>query len=338
MKKYFYLLLFLIGTWHSFSQDMPEQFPYISPLKSIFTSFEPEEKDAIKAMIYIFDRDTIFNKSFERNKNTVTITQYFKKKRFVKTINDYDKGLLVKTSSYNNEGLEKFIIYKYDSSKNLIERRPTKVIYDKAKGTSTEVRDNFRGYEYDKSNRIKDFTIDEKDVKHVIAEYQYDSGNKLIVKEELQWKETYDYKNDLLVKKSRFFKPDNSLYHTTEYAFNDDGLMTNYSDEYSSEVYSYENKKVKTFIYTHKKSASVQEATLFYENELLSKVEINATGVIGHFIFAFKSDYLAFSWKKNEPNKLRLAFFYDKQKNVSEIKYYVNDTYAYSKRFVYTYI
>lgn len=338
MKKYFYLLLFLIGTWHSFSQDMPEQFPYINPLKSIFTSFEPEEKDEIKAMIYIFDRDTIFNKSFERNKNTVTVTQYFKKKRFLKTIKDYEKGLLIKLSVYNNDGLEKFIIYKYDSSKNLIESKAVDMIYDKSKGSSKEVRGNFRGYEYNKSKKIKDFTIDEKDVKHVIAEYQYDSGNKLIVKEELQWKETYDYKNDLLVKKSRFFKPTNSLDTQIEYAFNDDGLMTNYSDNYNSETYSYENKKIKTFIHKSKKNAGFQEATLFYENELLSRVEINATDIMGHFIFAFKSDYIAISWKKNETNKLRLAFFYDKHQNISEIKYYVNDTYAYSKKFVYTYI
>ena len=85
------------------------------------------------------------------------------------------------------------------------------------------------------------------------------------------------------------------------------------------------------------RSGTIAHIQIIYSKNLLSKAEIKTTDIYLKPEFYFKSDYLYFAWSKTDINKLSQKFSYDKYKNVTEIKYFINDVYKYSKLFIYDY-
>ena len=309
-----------------------------NPLKTLESSFYPQLKKPIKSFIYIIDKDTISKSYFDKEGNEQTKIDYESNKPYYKAVSKFIGNLKSENTFYVKDILQSTTTYKYDSNKNLIEWQGIKTVYDKNGSKPKLVDDIHWILEYDKNNKVtKKFSIDALKVKTLTYEYMYDSSNKLIEMNQLQWQDKYDYDNDLIIKKYRIFKNDNSVYSSSEYKYNEENLLSEADDKYYTTHYSYDASKLKKINYLNKKDNTIQEIDLIYSDDLLSKVEISTTDIYLKPEFYFITNYLYFTWNKNESNKLQMEFLYDKYNNIIEIKYFIKDDYKYSKFFIYSY-
>ncbi len=336
-RKNIFLIINLIN-FYAFAQMPIDESRVPNPLKQLETSFYPIPKSPVKSFIYIVDKDTVSKSFFDKKGNELTTISYESNKPYYKVTNNYSGELKTETSFFIKNILQSITTYKYDAKKNVIEWKVIKCIYEKNSSTPKFVNDIHTVFEYDKNNRvIKRFSIDSQNIKTLSHENIFDSSNKLIEKKEIQWKEKYDYENDLLIKKSKIFNNENSIYSYSDYNYNNEKLLIESNDNFYTSKFSYDSLKLKKINYIYKKDNTTQDIDLIYKDDLLSKVLISTNCLYSKPEFIFKSDYLAFSWKKNELNNLQMEFIYDEYKNIIEIKYFIKDIYKYSKLFKYSY-
>lgn len=337
-KPGFYLLILFFTGFSSYAQLPADENVIPDPLNKLQSFFYPSVKKPVKSFIYIIDKDTILKSNYDRNGNELSRFDYEGNKPLYKSLNKYNGDLKTETSFFVNNNLQTTTTYKYDGNKNLVEWKKMKTVYDKNTQTSKQVNEIHWFYEPDEKNKIKrKYSIDEAGIKLLSFEYMYDTAGKLNEVNELQWKNKYEYKNGLLTNQYRIFKNDNSVYASSEFTYNEDNLLTGSSDKYYSSAYSYDSGRLKKIRYTNKADNTWQEIEFYYNGSVLSKAGINATDPNFKPAFIFKSDYLYSYWSRNEVNKLRMEFLYDKYNNITEIKYFIKDVYKYSKLFIYKY-
>ena len=329
--------MLLLVNFSSLAQ-MPEENVVPDPLKPMEPSFYPVLKKPVKSFIYLIDKDSISKSYFSNTGNEEIKLDYENNKPYYKAVSKYNGNLKTENKFYINNILQSTTTYKYDNNKNLVEWQAIKTVYDNKNSTSKQVEDIHWLIAYNANKKLKrKHSIDAAKVTLMYFDYYYDNANKLVERDELQWKDKYEYNNGFVAKKYRIFKNDNSVYDSSEYKFNDNWLLASSSDKYNVNEYTYDSLQLTKIISTNKKDGTVQEITFSYQNNLVSRVQINTTDIKMKPQFYFKTDYLYFAWKKNEVNNLKLKFFYDNFKNITEIKYYIKDIYKYSKYFIYEY-
>jgi len=311
------------------------------PLKTLESSFYPNLKKGTKSFVYVIDKDTISKSFYDKSGNeTVKLEEFRKNKALYRSENKYSNSLKTETAFYVNDILQSKTTYKYVNT-NLVEWERIKYNKDARSSAVTTSTDVHWFLNYNKSNKILEaYSVDAANVKNQVYEYSYDSDNKLLLTNELQWQDKYEYQGNFMSKKYRIFKNDGSLYDSVEFKYNDDNLLIEKSDKYYNTRFGYDSKKLKHIHYEKKANSAGLDVELFYAGNQLIKIEmltkdIKLSPVYPGFIF--KSDYLIRSWKLNEQNKLTMEFIYDKNQNVREIKYIINDVYKYSKDFLIEY-
>jgi hypothetical protein len=340
-KKYFrfQLLLFIILVdFCGFAQDPIEGVNVPNPLKKIESSFYPNPKSPIKSFIYIVDKDTISKSDYDLKGNEIVKLYYEGNKLSNKVTNKFIGALKTETLYYTKDVLQSKTTYKYDSNNNLVEWKVLNYTYHKNSSTPKTVVDNHSFLEYNKNNKIvKMFMVNSQNVKGLYYENIYDSLNNLVENIKYQWKEKFEYENDLLIRQSKIFNNDNTPYSYADYKYNDMKLLIESNDNYYNTRFTYDSINLIKINYIYKNDNSIQDIDLIYNDDLLAKVLINTSSLYSKPEFHFKADHLAFFWKKNELNKLHMEFLYDKYNNIVEIKYFIKDIYKYSKFFIYTY-
>lgn len=309
-----------------------------NPLQQMAPSFYPVLKKPIQSFIYLIDKDTISKSYYSKAGNEETKLDYEKNRPLYKSIHKYIGNLKTETTFFINDVLASTTTYQYDKNKNPIEWKRIKMVYDKKTTVPQPVTDVHWIFEYDANKKIKKkFLVDALHKRNLIYEYLYDASKKITETNEAQWKDTYDYQNNLLVKKTRIFKPNNSISASSEYQYNEAGLLIASSDNYHTYEYSYNAAQLAKIIRKSKKDSAYQAITFQYADSLLSKVVITTTDINLLPEFIFKTDYLYVAWSRREANTLGMEFLYDKYQNIIEIKYFIKGVYQYSKRFIYTY-
>lgn len=334
------IIIFVSLNFNAFAQIMKTDESEIqNPLKQVESSFYPNFKKPIKSFIYMVDKDTISKSSFDKNGNEISRIEFESNKPFYNSVNEFKGKLLTETKFYIKNILTNTTNYKYDKKNNLIDWQSIKSTIDKKNGKPILTNDIHWVLEYDQNNKsTKKYSLNAQNLKTQSYDYVYDSSSKLIETNEEQWKDKYENENNLITKKSRIFKSDNSVYSFTSYTYNSEKLLSESSYKYKISKFIYESSKPIKLNYQYLRDNTSQDINLFYKNNLLNKVEI-ATNGFTYFEppFIFKCDYLGMSWKKNEINNLTMEFVYDKFNNTKEIKYFIADKYQYSKYFVISY-
>lgn len=337
-KNIFYLLMFILFSYGAFAQLTSNGNFFPNPLNQFQSSFYPILKKPIKSFVYIIDKDTVSKSYYDKNGNEYSQLDYENNKPFYKSLFKYTGAFKTESKFFIKDILQSTTTFRYDEKGNLIEWQAVKTVYDTKTSTSKLVDDIHWKIEYDNTNKVKkESSLDASKTVNQFFEYSYNASNKLIEKNERQWKDTYEYNNNLLTNKYRIFKNDNSVYSSSEFKYNSNNLLIESSDKYYVTAYSYDSLQLKKIIYMNKLDKTNQEINFFYLTNIIFKVEINTTDIKLKPEFYFKTDYLYHSWSKTDRNKLKMEFLYDKYNNVIEIKYFIKDEYMYSKFFIYSY-
>ena len=309
-----------------------------NPLLQVAASFYPVLKKPIKSFLYLIDKDTISKSYYSKAGNEETKFDYEKNKPLYKSTHKYVGNLKTETAFFINNLLASTTTYRYDKNNHPIEWQRIKMVYDKKTTVPQQLTDVHWIIEYDANKKVKKkFSVDASHQRNLVYEYFYDASKNLIETNQAQWKDTYDYQNDLLVKKIRIFKPNNSISASSEYQYNNTDLLIASSDNYHTYEYSYNAAQLAKITRQSKRDSAYQTITFQYADRLLSKAVIITTDVNLLPEFTFKTDYLYFAWDRREANMLDMEFLYDKYQNIIEIKYFIKGIYKYSKHFIYTY-
>ncbi|RYY30201.1 MAG: hypothetical protein EOP46_21545 [Sphingobacteriaceae bacterium] len=119
---------------------------------------------------------------------------------------------------------------------------------------------------------------------------------------------------------------------TFQYDYDENGMLKTTYTKYYTVSYTYEGNVLKKCVYTYLKDSTTEDIDFFYEKGKLSKAIIKRNGVTSFSPFNFDRNYPG-----NSEFGLTFEFVYDSHKNVSEIKYFINDVYKYSSQYVYEY-
>lgn len=337
----FFILFFIIANCTAKGQEPFGENIIQDPLKEISSSFFPQITGHVKSFTYIIDKDSISKSYFDKNGNEISKFEEFRKSiPLYKSVNKFIGKLKSQTDFYINDILKSTTTFKYGNTGSLIEWKKDNIVYDKQTQKTSTVLDVRWKIEYN-NNRIKTaYRLDQNNSKIQFYNYVYDTKNKLIETDEVQWKDKYEYEDSFVTKKYRIFKNDNSVYSTTDYKYNEKKYLIETTDKNNLTIYNYNSKILNSIRYQKRSDTSYQEIYFHYDNDLVSKIVITTNNFAMNFTnpaFIFKTDYLYSLQKPAGINNLEMNFSYDKYKYVTEIKYSVNGLYKYSKHFLYEY-
>lgn len=332
-------LTWLIGCSFSVMAQPPtDDWRLPDPLRNLETSFYPVWKKPMQSFICILDQDTISKTIFSKEGHEIEYREYNKGKLLYRSVHTFAGGRKQQTLFYANNQLQSKASYSYDAAGNLLEWKRVNQQYNKSNQPMGEKTDVHWQYRYNQRKRVSEkFRLDLGAATVPVYAYTYDDQGRVTAIHEQQWNDQFTYENDRLIRKERFFQPDHSLYASNIYEYNPEGLLIASSDKFYNGRFQYAGAQLSQALYRRKRDSSYQEISFQYQQALLQTVSIRATDPSLQPAFVMKSDYFYANWKTNSVNQLKYELVYDAQQNITEIRYYCNDRYLYSKRFVYRY-
>lgn len=335
-KKIIWCFFSLAGL-NTYAQDV--DFPAKpKPYEPFFNYLSPDISYPIKKMISIEKDDTLSVKTYNKETKTVHEKPYSKNKP---SLADYyfkynaKKLILEKKYNYTNENV--VTKFEYNAAGKCTKWFTTKEWLSKTVVNSAGLTGN-KGWEFEydaNGNLLKKYQLDYQNKKTLDTEYIYTDKRQIEAKSP-QKSSFYDYneKGQLTTTSEKFPSP-NPLEVTGEYLYNDLSQVSQIETKYYKQSLEYDNGLLSKCIYDYPTKSGSETINFTYKDKLLSKIEINRKGTYTMSLFYISTDYL-YGIKNNE-YQLVIEFSYDKNSNVTEIKYLVDNAYKFSKRFIYEY-
>jgi hypothetical protein len=303
--------------------------PQPEPLAFVIEAMSPAFKVPVKKVAWIKQNDTLDVYHLDKKGNEVLRYNYYNNKRGSKTVTTYTNDLKAQTR-YTTKNDEVVTTYKYNAAGKTTEWGKVTTYFN---ATQKSMGDFKWLFEFDaKGNIIKKYREDAAKVKALNAEYTYDATNK--VQQAVingQWVSVFTYTDTGLLK-SREESLNGQVASSFQYGYDETGNLITESNKYYTVAYMYDGAVLKNCVYTYLKDNTTEDITFFYEDGRLSKAVVKRNGLTTFSPFNFDRDY-----RRGTDFVLTFEFVYDSHKNVSEIKYYMNEVYRYSSQYVYEY-
>lgn len=327
------ILVILIGLFPAFTtftqmtlevQTEPQPFDFVIP------QLYPELKFPVKSMTWIAENDTLKKYVMDAAGNIVEEYDYDNNKQTFATTNTYAGKLKMQTLTRTNYD-ETVRTYLYTPAGKIKEMSPKRTVFNKK--TVISDPDLKSIYEYDNNNNlVSNYRTDGSGVKTGITEYMYDDRNRLVkAVTNHQWESAFEYdaNGNLLSRKESL---NGSLSRTNIYEYDGENhpvsmqIGTTYSVKFT-----YKDNRMEKAVYTMN-NGKQEVIDLSYNDGLLSEVRIQRTDNMSFSPFRLRRNY-----ERSVPYDIRIEFVHDSHKNTTELKYYVDNVYKYSEKFVIEY-